>query len=480
MALRIRQDAVKLPTWDPILEWYAKGVRELQSRPITDPTSWRYQAAIHDYIAGEDPLAQPGEQLPPQAERRRFWARCQHFCWFFLPWHRIYLLYFERMVADAIKRLGGPDWALPYWNYSGTQPGARSIPAAFREERMPDGSDNPLFVRDRDFGNDGSPVGTTADVDVCTALEKGRFAAQALGGDPGFGGGRSGFNHRSAPGMIPGELERVPHGSMHSEVGGFMGMFHTAGLDPLFWMHHANIDRLWEAWRRIRTTNTNPPDALWRTGVTFEFHDETGAIVQHTSADVEKTTSTLLGYEYDDVSNPCGGEVESIATEDEPMSDRKPEMVGATDRPIALTGQPAVAHMALSPPTGPAGGLEATSTQSTVYLNVENITGSGKPLSYAVYLNVPAGEEPDQHPELFAGILPMFGVAESSRSDDAHAGGGVQYTLDVTRVVRVLEQRGDWNSADVRISFVPRRRAMLESAAGEPPIQVGRVSIYVA
>ena len=44
MAVRIRRNAGTLATWDPILEWYAKAVREMQSRPITDPASWRYQA----------------------------------------------------------------------------------------------------------------------------------------------------------------------------------------------------------------------------------------------------------------------------------------------------------------------------------------------------------------------------------------------------------------------------------------------------
>ena len=27
-----------------------------------------------------------------------------------------------------------------------------------------------------------------------------------------------------------------------------MASFFTAGLDPVFWMHHANIDRLWETY----------------------------------------------------------------------------------------------------------------------------------------------------------------------------------------------------------------------------------------
>lgn len=80
--------------WHPIIEWYARAVAAMQSRDRNDPTSWRYLATIHD-------------------------TECQHYSWFFLPWHRIYLHYFERVIRQTIADLGGPsDWALPYWNYS--------------------------------------------------------------------------------------------------------------------------------------------------------------------------------------------------------------------------------------------------------------------------------------------------------------------------------------------------------------------------
>src|SRR5689334_14394381 len=116
MAVRERKDVWKLADWDPILVWYAKGIRAMQTRPVTDPTSWRYQAAIHDYDPNDDPLAVPGEALPSASEQDQFWAQCQHFSWFFLSWHRMYLLYFEQIVAKAVSGLGGPaDWALPYW-----------------------------------------------------------------------------------------------------------------------------------------------------------------------------------------------------------------------------------------------------------------------------------------------------------------------------------------------------------------------------
>src|SRR5262249_39746585 len=52
-------------------------------------------------------------------------------------------------------------------------------------------------------------------------------------------------------------LETVPHNAVHNYVGGEaadgslgdMTELATAALDPVFYAHHANIDRLWEAWR---------------------------------------------------------------------------------------------------------------------------------------------------------------------------------------------------------------------------------------
>jgi tyrosinase len=475
MAVRTRRDAWKLPTWDPILLWYARAVREMQTRPTADPRSWAYQAAIHDFIPGETAHTPP---LPPQAERSRFWRQCQHFCWFFLPWHRMYLLHFERIVADAVVQLGGPtDWALPYWNYSDpTNPNARRLPPAFRERTLPDGSANPLRIENRDAGNDGALVGEAEDVDVCTALGKTRFASQGTGGDPGFGGSQSGFNHGRGFGRIPGELERVPHGSMHVAVGGFMGGFDTAGLDPLFWLHHANIDRLWDVWRRRDPANLDPIQPLWLTGVSFPFHDHTGQAISHTSSQFVELSAPLLDYNYEDVSNPCIG-LEAVEPE-APMTDRRPEMVGATYQPIQLGADSTVAELSLSQPSGPV--LEAAGAAPETYLNIESITGSGKPVSYAVYLNVPEGDAPEQHPELFAGVLPMFGLTEASQRDAEHAGSGLQYTLAITPLVRRLEAQGAWDPQRVRVSFVPRRptRALLEETPGRT-IQVGRVSVYV-
>ncbi len=113
--VRTRKNVATLGLPGDDLDWYAKAVAALQSQPLTNPTGWRYMAAVHGYPGPQqDPFAVAGEALPSGADQRRFWNQCQHSTSLFLPWHRGYLACFEEIVADAVVKLGGPaGWALP-------------------------------------------------------------------------------------------------------------------------------------------------------------------------------------------------------------------------------------------------------------------------------------------------------------------------------------------------------------------------------
>lgn len=49
-----------------------------------------------------------------------------------------------------------------------------------------------------------------------------------------------------------------PHGWVHNAVGGTMATS-TSPADPLFWLHHAFIDKLWANWE-VTHTGKNPPN----------------------------------------------------------------------------------------------------------------------------------------------------------------------------------------------------------------------------
>jgi len=77
-----------------------------------------------------------------------------------------------------------------------------------------------------------------------------------------------------------------------------MSAFNTAGLDPMFWLHHANIDRLWEVWRGRDPKHTNPTLAAWLSSITFNFHDGSGSAVTLKVNQVLDTRQPVLDYVY--------------------------------------------------------------------------------------------------------------------------------------------------------------------------------------
>jgi len=49
-----------------------------------------------------------------------------------------------------------------------------------------------------------------------------------------------------------------PHGSVHGTVGGQMLSVARAGFDPIFYLHHSNVDRLWWNWQQTHPGVTMP------------------------------------------------------------------------------------------------------------------------------------------------------------------------------------------------------------------------------
>jgi tyrosinase len=467
-AIAVRRDILSLATWDEGVLWYARAIAVMQRRSIDEPTSWLYQAAIHGHV--------------PETERSQYWNQCQHGSSFFLPWHRGYIAWFEQTVAAAVERLGGPSgWALPYWNYSSkTDKSARCLPQAFREPQTPDHEPNPLFITHRNPGvNTGEPVADEEDVSL-EALKQLVFEGVGQGGNTGFGGPPTGFHH---PAGRAGALETRPHNTIHVDVGGWMASFSTAARDPIFWLHHANIDRLWEIWRK-EAGRTDPVREEWL-DFSFDLHDGQGHPIKFTPREMLKTTAPPLSYEYDDLtippSTPAAAQPVAVPAsqanvpEQPPKpSQEPPEMVGATAQPLTLTSEPGEIELPIAEPAGPMARVLAAEPQTVrIYLNVENVLSEGPAMSYGVYLNVPAEVDPRERPDLMAGVLAPFGSERASRPEDPHGGSGLHFTFDVTRLVAAQRAAGTWNPDTAHVTFLPRSRT-----PDPAPLDVGRVSLY--
>ncbi len=140
----------------------------------------------------------------------------------FLSWHRRFVLKMEQRL-QAIH----PELYIPYWNAVAD----RAIPAALQDKKLlkswgvTRGKWNPNQL--------ASPADLAALDGIATFKTFQRV------------------------------LEGAIHGGVHMAVGGDLAGA-SSPSDPLFWLHHANIDRIWATWQRThkKAGPPNPGDVL--------------------------------------------------------------------------------------------------------------------------------------------------------------------------------------------------------------------------
>jgi tyrosinase len=442
--------------WPEVLAAYERAVTAMQDldppAPQAVPTSelgWRYQAAIHGRARAD---GTPDTSDPA-------WNQCRHGSWFFLPWHRMYLAAFEQIVQH---HLTDPSWRLPYWYaMDPDDPDGARLPPAFVEARP----DNALYTEHRSLlANGGHPVVTRAD-GLVAALAKDRFTQPDDVEGETFGGGEHRVVEQPDAGEV-GALEGAPHGSIHVYVGndyrgqtlvrrGYMGAFETAGLDPIFWLHHANIDRLWQVWLELDPTHTLPDDDTVWTDTRFTFPAPPGKEASWTIAEVVDTAN--LGYRYDDVSPPSvlGGGVRAdigLAAPEVPVPEPVPHPLGGVpDVALHTTGP---VEVPLEAGGGP-GLAAAGGGDGRVLLRVEGVRGRVAAPTYGVYVGLPEGADPASRPELRVGEVTTFGLTEATADDELNAGDGLSFTFDMTDAREALMAEGRWQPDRLEVEFVP-------------------------
>jgi tyrosinase len=492
---------------DPIL-WYARGVKAMKARALAEPTGWRFYGAMHGIDQGlwqQLGYLSPGDTMPSAADVAAYWQQCQHGSWYFLPWHRGYLIAFEAVIRAAVVAANGPaDWALPYWNYF--KPNQDRLPPAFGSPDWPDGrGDNPLFVPQR-YGprNDGN-VRVLVQAINLNALGDPRFVGPGSGGSQGFGGVNTGFSHG---GNTHGGVESQPHDVVHGLVGGgdprtnlpgLMSDPDTAGLDPIFWLHHANIDRLWEVWRENPTSHVNPTDANWLNGPPAvggrAFMMPMPGGENWTYTPTQMSDLSTLAYGYDDLSPPPGaphrvarlqGLGMNVAAAEAlvrstPMDGAKDvELLGANTERVSLVGTEARTTVALDDAVQrkvSASLVAATAAQPSapdrVFLNLENVRGANDATVLSVYINVPEGDDPAKHPDHLAGSIALFGARKASLANDEHAGDGLTFVLEISHIIDKLHLAGTLNANQLHVRLVP-----LNPVPEAAQVSIGRISVF--
>lgn len=278
------------PGASAMLDSYATAIKALLKLPPTDPRNFYRNAFIHT-------------------------LDCPHGNWWFLPWHRGYLGWWEQTVRSLS---GNPKFAFPYWDWT-AQP---YVPDAFWQGVLnPSASEfisswsnfqaqlKPAMTafyasltpaQQTELADRSSPGQDFTTVDGLFAAAQSMFfppsgARSLTQSDPNFDqvtkqavslptiqaalanttftGSNGGFGSDIAPQHSQtvgfGILEGQPHNNVHNNVGGFMGDF-LSPVDPVFMAHHSNIDRLWWVWTGkqtaagLPTLPTGPELAPWQ------------------------------------------------------------------------------------------------------------------------------------------------------------------------------------------------------------------------
>ncbi len=485
------------------LYWYAKGVEKMMSRALDDKASWWFFGGIHDvdFAMWATVNKQPNIPLNPKPDaetQKVYWKQCQHGSWYFLPWHRGYLIALEKQLRADIVSLKGPaTWALPYWNYFGGGK-ENNIPPAFNQKTLVDrktgkSTPNPLYVIRR-FGpnNDGNvymPLGNSGRELNLDCQDKSKYTNSSMSAE--YGGGITGFSHG---GRAAGANESNPHNNGHVNVGGtqtnprgLMSYNEYAAMDPVFYMHHCEIDRLWASWNS--NGGPNPKDDKWLKGPAYSggrafiMPLPNGGKWVYTPGDVNSLD--LLDYSYEKLSsttlvpqvqlfsqrlNKLGVQHDLQLLQKGTKMDNEPgvELLGSHTKKLDLKDSKAGTRVKFdSKPLKRIGeSLKNASVDKApdrIYLELDNVTGNHD----GNFLHVSANGKR-------IGSKALFGLNSASKKDDHHAGSGLRLVFDITDLIDELHLSGDLDSQD-GLDITIETEAEVPS---DHKIHVGKISLF--
>ena len=291
------------PSWPqfrdgPLYQAFLGAVAKMRANTnSTKPGSWAYWTNVHANF-------------------------CPHGKPYFLAWHRGFLARFE---AQLRKASGNSALVLPYWNYY-EHP---LVPAEFRD------SSSPLYVRNR--------TGT----DVSGACTLGAF-------DPALIHFQRGKTDAFEP-----AVESAPHNGVHNLIGGTMNNIAVSPRDPIFWLHHANIDRLWDAWVQAGDGRRMPATTASYWSGSFSYGNAASGMKR-----ADTYAPDILGYRYDDSTLPT--------SQPNRLAAQRPSIQEAFAAPLPAQGAS----------LGGLGGL-ALGSQSTRVLIPLNVDGRNRVRSLA-------------------------------------------------------------------------------------------------
>ncbi|PIN07545.1 Catechol oxidase [Handroanthus impetiginosus] len=212
-----------------------------------------------------------------------------------------YLYFHERILG---KLIGEPTFALPFWNWD--NPKGMTMPPMFLDPKyaLYDSKRNqdnlpPAVV---DLGGSKNPNPLQLVVNNLTIMPTEMILGNAdtydFMGMPYCEGSSNPEGLRAC--------ERGSHTNIHIWVGDprkptgeDLGNFYSAGRDPLFYCHHANVDRMWSLCNKVRDKRITDPNFL---NASFLFFNENARLVHVTVKDC--LNNLRMGYDFERINLP--------------------------------------------------------------------------------------------------------------------------------------------------------------------------------
>lgn len=271
--------------------------------PIADPRKWENYALIHAKHCTD------WQHYGPQV----------HWSWHFLPWHRGYVFFLERILAQALKEQGLDDttfaypfwdWtvhqevpntkdrlarnlASPLWGYDLTQENMVSADTlGFDNLALFNGNRGPSLAKSQMTPDNEVAASSKAHVVEASRYMSAEYINLALTLPWEEFGGKVDID-RTSQGII----EANPHNDGHDWCGTRfgsnrdMGTLKYAALDPIFFMHHGNIDRIFSLYRGEMPDLDGP----WGQQV-YTYTDADGSDVTVSVKDIMTTLTNVVQY----------------------------------------------------------------------------------------------------------------------------------------------------------------------------------------
>lgn len=471
---------------------YAAAVKAMQNPAINyppQPQSWTFQAYIHGVPSNPfDPANSPGLRTgtpglkqrvdeiygnpaagSPQAAWKdaamKCWATCTHSSPYFTTWHRWYLYYFERICREMCK---DTSFMLPYWNYASNIGSSLQLPAKFMDPNAR------LIFDDRGLGF-ANPQGTGPQN---VAMNNGGYMPYPLinygpcltakvmfPSDTNFAAPSPPPNNPAYYNMgLTGRLECVPHDMVHDSVGGWMGNVPAAAGDPVFFVHHCQIDRLYASWEaepgvsyNWGNSPTQPSEQTWKDRTAY-FANEKGKLVQVKLGGAINTEA--LGYKYDNLAAPPPVPVAAVAAA--PAAAPAVAVRLAAMRSNNFSVGSGGGTTTLAPEPGlTAGAAPSNATTTLVLAGIKLLRRPPAPLS--VFINLPKGTAPELNSPYYVGTLNLFNFdlgtgglmahSEDGGHGDTMAVPAAEARFDVTEVLQQQRAKSLWDGGAVTVTI---------------------------